>query len=242
MAATTIRETPDVETASEDYARRFAGAAGLYLLAEQERAVRAALPGWHGGSVLDVGGGHAQLLPLFTELGGRVLVFGSEEQSLARAQQEFPGCRVATGDLLELPFADRSFDLVVAVRLISHIRQWRTLVTELCRVADRSVLIDYPRVAGFNALTPLMFPLKKRIEGNTRYYRNFHDREVDEAFAAAGFVPKSREAQFLLPMVLHRRLAAPAVLRQLERLSRSLRLTQVFGSPVVLRADRRGIP
>jgi hypothetical protein len=65
---------------------------------------------------------------------------------------------------------------------------------------------------------------------------------VDEAFAAAGFVPTSREAQFLLPMVLHRRLAAPAVLRQLERLSRSLRLTQVFGSPVVLRADRRGIP
>ena len=44
------RETPDIETASEAYARRFAGAAGRYLLGEQEAAIRAVLAGFRGGT------------------------------------------------------------------------------------------------------------------------------------------------------------------------------------------------
>ena len=38
-----LRETPDIETASEAYAQRFAGAAGRYLLGEQDAAIRAVL-------------------------------------------------------------------------------------------------------------------------------------------------------------------------------------------------------
>ena len=39
MLQAAVRETPDIETASEAYSRRFAGAAGRYLLGEQEAAV-----------------------------------------------------------------------------------------------------------------------------------------------------------------------------------------------------------
>ena len=235
-------ESPDTETASDDYARRFKGPAGAYLLAEQARAVRAALAGWPGGEVLDVGGGHGQLLPVLEELGGLVTVLGSSRASLERVERNYPGRRTLAGDLLALPFADRSFDLVVAVRLVSHVSSWPRFIAEMCRVARHAILIDYPRISGFNALAPLMFPVKRRLEGNTRTYRSFRDAELDAVLAEAGFRPSRREAQFLLPMVLHRVLPGPvgAAAHGVERLARALALTNAVGSPVILKADRLG--
>jgi SAM-dependent methyltransferase len=174
------RETPDIETGSESYARRFAGRAGRYLLAEQDAAVGAVLADWRGGTVLDVGGGHAQLTPLLLERASAVVVLGSDARSLDRVRRTHPSCATAIGDLLSLPFPTRSFDLVVSVRLLPYVRDWPRLVAELCRVASRTVIVDYPRSVGLNALTPMMFSLKKRLEGNTRYYRNFRDMELDE--------------------------------------------------------------
>ena len=240
MLQAIVKETPDIETASDAYARRFSGAAGRYLLGEQEAAIRAVLADWRGGSVLDVGGGHAQLTPLLRSLARDVLVFGSDARSLERVRRDFPECATATGDLLALPFERRSFDIVVAVRLLPHVRNWPRLLSELCRVARSAVVFDYPRPTGFNRLTPLFFPLKKRLEGNTRHYRNFRDAELDEVLRVCGFEPRERRAQFLLPMVVHRRANGFAPLRALERAAQALCLTQALGSPVILRADRRG--
>jgi SAM-dependent methyltransferase len=238
MSSAAARESPDIDTASEPYARRFAGAAGRYLLAEQEAAVSALLGTWRGDSALDVGGGHAQLTRLLLDRFRNVVVVGSDARSLARVRRRYPSCATATGDLLALPFASGSFDLVVAVRLLPHVLSWPRLVAELCRVARSIVIVDYPRAVGFNGLTPLLFPLKKRLEGNTRHYRNFDDAELDDVLRACGFEPRARHAQFLLPMVVHRQLNGSAPVRALERLARRLRLTPALGSPVVLRADR----
>lgn len=240
MVTAAARETPDIETASDSYARRFSGPAGRYLLAEQDAALRAVLAGWTGDTVLDVGGGHAQLTPALRTLARDVVVFGSDSRSLERVRREFPDCATATGDLLDLPFGPRSFDLVVAVRLLPHVRNWPRLLSELCRVARSTVVIDYPRTTGVNSLTPILFPLKKRLEGNTRHYRNFRDAEVAEVLQVCGFEPRERQAQFLLPMVVHRRANGFAALRGVERAAKSLRITQAFGSPVLLRADRHG--
>lgn len=240
VSVTAVPETPDVETASDSYARRFAGAAGAYLLARQEAAIRAVLGSWSGGSVLDVGGGHAQLTPFLRALAGHVLVFGSDERSLTRVRREFPDCPTAVGNLLELPFEGRSFDLVIAVRLLPHVKNWQRLLSELCRVARSTVVFDYPRTTGFNSMTPLLFTVKQRLEGGeTRHYRNFRNAELDEVLTACGFETRKREAQFLLPMVAHRTVKAAAPLRAVERVSQALRITRLLGSPIVLRADRR---
>jgi SAM-dependent methyltransferase len=240
MSSAPYRETPDIVTASEDYARRFAGAAGRYLLQEQTAAVAAVLDDWRDGSVLDVGGAHAQLTPLLLARANEVLVFGSDMPSLERVRTLHPRCGTAAGDLLALPFPERSFDVVVAVRLLPHVHDWPRLVAELCRVARSSVVVDYPRAVGFNALTPLLFPLKRSLEGNTRHYRNFRDAEIDDVFRRNGFETRRRRAQFLLPMVLHRRANGAAWARAIERTAQRLRLSESWGSPVVVRADRSG--
>jgi hypothetical protein len=234
------REAPDVETASEGYARRFAGEVGAYFLAVQAETVLALLSPWPRARVLEVGGGHAQLAPPLVERGFRVTVTGSEEACRERLDRGLPagsfGFEVC--DLARLPFSDRSFDVVLAVRLLTHLECWREALGEMCRVADRAVIVDYPDTRSFNRLYGLLFSWKRAVEGNTRTFRCFRPGEVIAECARHGFGRPAVRRQFFVPMVVHRALGTAAVSRTVERASGLLGLTRAFGSPVVLRVER----
>lgn len=242
MAGTmTMRETPDVETSSAGYAARFQGEVGRYLLGVQERGVLELMLGeglpTTGRSVLDVGGGHAQLAPPLAREGFDVTVLGSDDRCAARLPAG-GAVRFASGDLLDQPFGDGSFDAVVSVRLISHMTDWEGLVAELCRVARRTVVIDYPTLASLNALSALAFPLKRAIERNTRTYRSFSPGELHAAFAQHGFRPVRAIRQFVVPMGLHRLLGGSGLARGVEEGLRRAGVTRLLGNPVLLRLDR----
>jgi 2-polyprenyl-3-methyl-5-hydroxy-6-metoxy-1,4-benzoquinol methylase len=144
--------------------------------------------------------------------------------------------RFVAADVLALPFPDRSFDAVVSVRMLPHCEQWPALVAELCRVASRVVVVDYPTSESLNRVAPALFGAKKRLEKNTRTFRLFTHREVEAALAAGGFAPAGRIGQFFLPMVLHRALRCRPCSATLEALARAAGLTRRWGSPVLLKA------
>ena len=233
-------EVADLETSSADYARRFAGRAGQYMLQVQSEAVRAVLADCAPGRALDVGGGHGQLVDLLAGLGWQVTVIGSSPDcgTNLRALHGKTRCDYVTADLLNAPFADRSFDLVVSVRLLPHTTRWEALIAEMCRLSARQVVVDYPSTGGFNALTPLLFGMKKQFEGNTRTYRSFAAAELDREFGQSRFRRRVTRKQFLLPMVVHRATGSAAPVRWAESVARALGLTAVAGSPVVARFDR----
>jgi ubiquinone/menaquinone biosynthesis C-methylase UbiE len=235
-----VRETPDIETSSDSYAQRFSGVAGDYLLSIQRAKVRDALSAPFGSTVLEVGGGHGQLVPYLVESGHDVTVIGSSNDCYKRVFESKGGgdVKLVTGDLLNLPFPDNSFDLVISVRLISHIEDWPHLVREFCRVAGTAVVIDYPSTTGINALTPLLFKVKRSIEKNTRTYTSFSKKELIREFSRNDFCVSGLYPQFLLPMVIHRAMKGAAWLQAAEKLCAAAGLTRVFGSPVILRADR----
>lgn len=232
-----VRETPDVETASEDYARRFAGPVGEWFLEVQARTTLELAEPWMGGSVLDVGGGHGQIAAPLAEAGCAVTVLGSEAACAERLRPLVDSGRVRldAGDLARLPYAADAFDVVVSFRLLPHLERWRDVVTELCRVARHAVIVDYPTRRSVNAVADALFGVKKGIEGNTRPFTVFADAEVEAAFASAGFRPTGRRPQFLFPMALHRSLRSATVARGLEALASGVGATRHFGSPVILR-------
>lgn len=236
------REDADVETSSEAYARRFAGPVGEFFLEVQAAATLDLLRPWPGSSLLEVGGGHGQLTGPLVEAGHDVTVYGSDPACEARVRAWTAGgrARFASGDLLHAPFPDRSFDVVLAHRLLPHVRRFRELAAELARLARRAVIVDYPTRRSVNAVGELFFDWKKRVEGDTRPFTVFPDREVEAAFAAHGFRPTARRPEFLLPMALHRATGSLALARGLERAAAALGLTRRFGSPVVLRLARDG--
>lgn len=239
---TVAREDADVETSSDTYARRFAGPVGAFFLERQARAVLELLRPWPQASVLDVGGGHGQVTGALVEAGHAVTVLGSDAACEARVRQ-WTGAgraRFLAADLVEPGLAERSFDLVVSLRLLPHARSVERLVASLARLARAAVVVDYPTRRSVNALSSFFFGLKRGVEGDTRPFRVFADAEVEAAFAAHGFAPTGRRPQFLAPMALYRAARSAVLARALEGAASGLGLTRAFGSPVVLRLERRG--
>ncbi len=232
-------ETADIHTSSDEYAARFSGAAGEWMLGVQEKIVRRMMRGFDGASVLDVGGGHGQLaIPLCRE-GWRVTVLGSDESCRHRIQSVVDSgqCAFAVGDVIALPFPDKSFDLVLCFRLLTHCGRWPELVRELCRVSRLGVVVDYPTGQSLNAVAPALFGAKKKFEKNTRLWALFRHRQVIAEFAKNGFAPTATKKQFFLPMVLHRMLNIRALSTALEGVCRALGLTRLWGSPVIVRME-----
>jgi SAM-dependent methyltransferase len=243
IAESTIEVPADIETSSEDYASRFKGPAGEWMLDRQQRITLDLLKTIGARRVLDVGGGHGQLTGPLVRAGYDVTVHGSADICRKRIAPlvDAGKCQFVTSSFLALPFPDRSFDAVVSVRLIMHTDQWPRLIAEMCRVARHAVLVDYPSVSGMNMLSPLLFGAKKRLEKNTRAWRNFRHTEVAEAFSAQGFHPVKRQGQFFFPMVIHRTLQLPLLSSALEGASGLLGLNRCWGSPVLARFDRGGL-
>ncbi|MGI9040178.1 MAG: class I SAM-dependent methyltransferase [Gemmatimonadales bacterium] len=237
----TPSEYADVETASDDYAERFSGDVGKWFLELQARTtleLLAHLP--RPATVLDVGGGHAQLTPALVDAGYRVVVVGSDPSCGNRLTQWVADgrCGFEVANLQALPYADASFDAVLCFRLLPHSVGWAGLLGELCRVSRRSVVVDYPSVRSVNVISDRLFALKKRIERNTRPFMLFHPTQVRGVFEAHGFAVKVERPQFVLPMVLHRWSQSAGLGRILEAPWQRLGLTRWLGSPIIARADR----
>jgi ubiquinone/menaquinone biosynthesis C-methylase UbiE len=235
-------EHADIETSSADYARRFAGEVGRWFLAVQEAATLELLRPHPGASVLDVGGGHGQLTGALVAHGYRVTVFASAEVCRTRIQDFIDSgrCQFQVGDILQLPYPDRSFDVVVSYRLLPHVTRYAAFLAQLGRVAKEAVIIDCPTVRSLNVLTPLLFPMKRRIEQNTRPYTLFRESAIAGELRAAGFVKVARRPQFFWPMAIHRALGQVTLSRALEAATRWTGLTALFGSPVILKLARPG--
>lgn len=197
-----------------------------------------------GHTVLDVGGAHGQVaIPLRRE-GYEVTVMGSTtdcQKNLAtRTGRDHPFGFVA-GDLMNLPFRDRSFDFVVSFRLLPHVDRWKMLIEELARVARFGILVDFPTLWSVNLFTPLLFRLKKRIERNTRPYTLFTAGSIREAFRRSGYRVLATKGQFIFPMALHRWTGLNRSLVTAENIARENGITDRLGSPVIMLAARNGI-
>lgn len=238
-----VRETADVDSSSDEYARRFSGRVGRWFVRVQTRATLAALAGLgEGATVLDVGGGHAQVAPPLVEAGYRVTVAGSDPVCGKRLEPwtSTGRCRFDVADLQHLPYEDGTFDAVICYRLLAHSVHWTRLVSELCRVAAHRVILDYPARRSVNIISRRLFDLKRSVEGvMTRRFSLYDRDEIADAFTAAGFQVAQEQPQFLLPMALYRLSRSAAFARAAEWPGRMTGLTRVLGSPVIVRADRR---
>jgi 2-polyprenyl-3-methyl-5-hydroxy-6-metoxy-1,4-benzoquinol methylase len=233
-------ETADIETSSDEYAARFAGPHGAWMLSVQEGVTLDLLRPASVRTVLDVGGGHGQLAGPLAAAGYEVTVLGSGPVCARRIQPllDTGKARFVVGNVIALPFPDRAFDAVLCFRLVTHCTRWPELMRELCRVAGRCVVVDYPTSQSLNAIAPALFGAKKKFEKNTRTWTLFRHAQIAGELARHGFAVAARRGQFFFPMVVHRMLKSRGASSALERASAALGLNRRLGSPVILRADR----
>jgi len=233
-------EQCDVHSSSDDYARRFAGALGQWMLDVQAGAALELIEPWRGGSVLDVGGGHAQLAGPLCEAGYAVTILGSDDSCGQRPRKLLAdsGVQFITGDIVDPPFAAAQFDIVLAFRMMAHVGDWRAMLRGLCRVARHAVVVDFATPVSINALAPLFFAAKRKVEVDTRPFRLQRRKDVQAALADEGFGCFRHIGQYVAPMALHRIINSPLLSRKVEGVLHGAGLAPRLGSPIVLRATR----
>ncbi|MCB9107464.1 MAG: class I SAM-dependent methyltransferase [Anaerolineales bacterium] len=241
MQTTNFPEIADIETSSEDYARRFAGHIGAWFLEVQAEATLAMLKPYPRATILDVGGGHGQLTPSLISNGYNVTVLGSAVSCQKRIEDLVARnlCTFKVGNILNLPYPDKAFDVVISYRLLPHVQQWKPYLSELARLARLAIILDYPEIQSINYIAPYLFKYKKQLEGNTRPFTCFKKADLLQEFQALGFVEEQIYPEFFVPMVIHRKLKSVNISSALENVSRSLGLTYRFGSPVILKVIRQ---
>lgn len=234
-------ETPDIHSSGPEYASRFSGTLGSWLLEVQKQTTATLFEDLTFNSILDVGGGHCQNLPLLRRYCKKVTVIGSDVvcPDLLWPFLQDGSVVFKSAPLVQTGFPDRSFELVLSYRMLSHLNDWQALVKELCRLAKNTVLVEFPVRVGFNTFSKLFFGIKKRVEGNTRPYTLFDEEKICREFHDCGFRLHNRRAQFFWPMALHRLHGSTRFAQLLENLPAAIGLTDRLGSPVVTRFDRQ---
>jgi len=174
------------------------------------RAVRAEFeplfdaPG-HDVTLLDVGTGTGDIpehmMRVARRRGMRLRVFGLDgRMELVRATREWPAEGICA-DALSLPFADGTFDVVLASQVLHHFARDEAihLLRELDRVAKRRVVIadlrrSWVAAGGLWLISfPLGFHPVSRHDGVVSILRGFDGTELAEMVReAVGVLPRVR--------------------------------------------------
>jgi SAM-dependent methyltransferase len=223
-------------------ARRFGGPIGELVAASQAQVLLDFAGDVRGRRVLDVGTGTGRAALLLAHGGALVTGVDASVQMLtlarARAAAEAVDVTFDVGDAHALAFPDRSFDLVVSLRVLMHTPDWRRCVGELCRVARERVILDYPSARSAAAVQALVRRALHAMGRPTEPYRVLTDRAVAAELGRHGFRVTAVDRQFVLPIAAHKTIGSPRFTRASERLLARLGLLGLVGSPVTVAAER----
>src|SRR5699024_9481639 len=120
------------------------------------------------------------------------------------------------GDAHGLAFPDRRFDVVVCLRVLMHTPDWRASLAELCRVAGRHVVFDYPSLYSAAAVQAAVRRVTHRFNASVEAYRVLAPAAVSRVLEAAGFRVAAEHRQFVLPIALHKRVNSEAWTTRVE--------------------------
>jgi SAM-dependent methyltransferase len=175
-----------------------------------------------GETVLDAGCGQGVLALLLAARGFQVTGMDISVPNIERANMEAAAQGLADkvtflqGDAEQLPFPDKSFDVVVSSHVLEHVPNFDKGFAELCRVARRRVVVALP--TGLNLCASALlggdygyWRLSKRSVfaipwGIVRTIANFLTEGVQEGYAGKDELPHV----WRYPWVVYRRLKNPA--------------------------------
>jgi ubiquinone/menaquinone biosynthesis C-methylase UbiE len=222
--------------------RRFGGPVGQLVAGEQARVLANMIGRIHERTILDVGTGTGRAALMLARGGARVTAIDASEQMLevarARAAEQMVKVHFLRGDAHALDFKDRSFDVVVCLRVLMHAPDWRQCLSELCRVADRLVIFDYPSARSAALVQSVMRRTFSAVGGRTEAYRVFRDGTIAGALAGLQFRKRSVHRQFVMPIQLHKIIGSRRFTTKSEHVLDRVGLLRLLGSPVTVCAER----
>ena len=142
-----------------------------WRVVEANEAVTVGLINEMEGSLLDVGCGMGDLLMRFPERKRHGIDISEEYLAIARQR----GLEVTNADAEDIPFADNSFDVVVAADILEHVFDLNRVARELKRVARQLIVVRVPQ--------------ENEVSWDVEPYEYVHVRMFDEGTLRVLFGP-----------------------------------------------------
>lgn len=223
-------------------ALRFGGPIGQLIQETQQALLLEALSPIAGRTILDVGTGTGRAALAFARAGAVVTGIDASAEMLAVAErhaaEQHLSATFRVGDAHQIPFPDRSFDAAVSLRVIMHTPNWRQCVSELCRVSNGRVIVDFPAFGSFASIESAIRGARKALGAKTEAYRTLREAAVRDVITNSGFRIVEMHRQFVLPINFHKLFNSRALTTSVEGGLAALGLLRLLGSPVTVVAER----
>ena len=232
----------DPAMASSFDAKRFGGPIGKILLDDQERVLDEFLGDVSGRKVLDMATGTGRAALALAKRGAFVTGVDASREMLkvaaARAADARLSIEFVEGDAHALTFPDRWFQATVCLRMLMHVPDWRRALSELCRVTEHRLVIDYPALGSVAVVQALWRRAALSMGRNVEAYRVFNAGDVARELDRHRFRITAVHKQFVLPIAIHKAVGSPAFTRGVERMLAGAGMLRLAGSPVTITAVR----
>lgn len=223
-------------------ALRFGGPIGQLIQETQQELLLTALSPISGRTILDVGTGTGRAALAFARAGAVVTGIDASAEMLAVAQRHATEQKLSAtfrvGDAHQIPFPDRAFDAAVSLRVIMHTPNWRQCVSELCRVSNGRVIVDFPAFGSFASIESAIRRVRKSMGAKTEAYRTLREAAVQDVIAGSGFRIVEVHRQFVLPINFHKLFNSRLFTTSIEGSFEAIGLLRLLGSPVTVVAER----
>jgi SAM-dependent methyltransferase len=148
-------------------------------------------------SALDAGCGEGETLArLSGALPQRVAAVDVSAEAVRLTAERFPSVDVARESVYELPFEDRSFDLVLCLEVLEHLEEPEAALAELARVGARDVVISVPHEPWFRLGSLLRGKYLRDLGNHPEHVNHWNARSLSallgrrlEVQAVAGSFP-----------------------------------------------------
>lgn len=150
-----------------------------------------------GKTVLEVGCGEGKLATQLIRNAPAPARYLATDVSLDAITHKLdPRIETATASIYELPFADRSFDIVVCCEVLEHLEQPERGLAEISRVARERVLISTPWEPVWRAMNMARGKYLRALGNTPGHVQHFSRRKLE---TLAGKYLKLHEMRTPLP-------------------------------------------
>lgn len=230
------------KTAARFDEEKFGGEIGLLIQESQQKILFEMIPDARGKRILDLGAGTGRISIPMAKAGAQVYAADASIEMITvaknKANEEFVKMDFIVGDAHDLPFRDSSFDVVVSFRMLLHLEDYKKGLSEICRVARKFVILDFPPKNSLVCLEPFYLTIKKKFCRNIQDYMVFSTKEISEKFEKEGFRISMVKREFLLPLKFYRKVGKRRFAEYIENLFRRAGLIDKYGAPVTIKAER----
>jgi SAM-dependent methyltransferase len=130
-------------------------------------------------SLLDAGCGEGETLArLGPWLPGKTVAVDLRADAVDFTAARFPGVEVRRASVLDLPFPDDSFDLVVCLEVLEHLPEPAAALAELGRVASEDIVVSVPHEPWFRVGSLLRGKHPRGLGNHPEHVNNWSPRTL----------------------------------------------------------------